>query len=106
MNSLNSIADTTIAHAAPCGIVGCLGDFHEVTLNPSDWHHDLPELFFGDGSVSVQIFVLPDRSVNGFLEYEARGEMTADELRAEAAQFDAYPAWLRAQADAIDALSV
>lgn len=45
----------------------------------------------------------PDGRHAATLVLEADRDVTADELRALAAQFEAFPAWLRARADEQDA---
>jgi hypothetical protein len=89
------------AEATECGISGCDGDGHD-DGDPSDWSHRMGHSEF-DGAVDVEFRKFPGDRTVAVHAMQADGEVTAAELRADADLYEAYPAWLRARADELDA---
>jgi hypothetical protein len=92
------------AAAIDCGFSDCEGNGHESLLPPSEWAHRLGHSSF-DPYVDVEFHKFRAESAIAVLAMHADGEMTAAELRADADLYEAYPAWLRARADELDALN-
>lgn len=102
----DSDADRAIAEAqnTPCNIANCNGWQHEEGVMPSEWSHEVVSDAFDGGTVSAAA-VITKGNVTGYLDYQACGDMTAADFRAEADTYEAFPAWLRSMADRMDALN-
>jgi hypothetical protein len=97
-----------IAQSTECGYEGCDGTSHVGSDVAEDWQHTVVEDKFNDGSIVATISAVPNSATRyeGYLDVQWRaGTMTAAELRADADAHEAYPAWLRAMADRLDALN-
>jgi hypothetical protein len=92
------------ARATNCGIPGCEGTGHDVG-DPAEWSHDLSRSSF-DTATSVRVIKYGSESPVAYLQLAGADEMTAAELRVEADLYEAYPAFLRARADELEALTV
>ena len=103
----DSETDKAIAEAqnTPCGIEGCNGWQHEDGVAPSAWTHEVVKEGFDRKNVTASVWIAEDGKANGYIDYEANGDMTAAEFRAEADTYEAFPAWLRSMADRIDTLN-
>jgi hypothetical protein len=91
------------ARATKCEFPDCGGKGHDVG-DPAQWTHDLSCSNF-DGATSVRFIKYGTEYPVASLELEGGEEMTAAELRVEADLYEAYPAFLRARADELDALT-
>lgn len=89
--------------AVDCGFPDCEGLGHEVFAQPAEWAHRLGHSSFD--LVDVEFHRFGREAPIALLDMHADGEMTAAELRADADLYEAYPAWLRARADELDALT-
>jgi hypothetical protein len=99
------LRDDDAAKATDCGFPDCDGGGHEKGLSPTtEWGHRLAHAAF-DEAVGVEFYKFGSETPIVYLEMEARGEMSAVELRADADLYEAYPAWLRARADELEAFS-
>jgi hypothetical protein len=90
--------------AVDCGFPDCKGLGHEMFAQPEEWAHRLGHSSFE--LVNVEFHKFGREAPIALLDMHADGEMTAAELRADADLYEAYPAWLRARADELDALTV
>lgn len=101
-NSEFDIADAK-AQNTPCGIDGCNGLLHEAAVKPSEWIHEVVAAEFDDGSVKVSLD-LNAGDLAGNIYAEFSGVMTAQEFRAMADEYEAFPGWLRSMANQMDAI--
>jgi hypothetical protein len=92
------------AMATDCGFPDCEGIGHDAGVQPAEWAHRLGHSSF-DKYIDVEFHKFCDESPIAVLDMHADGEMTAAELRVEADLYEAYPAWLRARADELDAFN-
>ncbi|MEB0265898.1 hypothetical protein [Cryobacterium sp. 10I5] len=93
------------AQNTPCGVEGCNGWTHDPNeADSTKWSHEVVKEIFDGSTVEATIWSSRDGIV-GDIQYEGYGEMTADDFRAEADKYEAYPAWLRSMADRMDTLS-
>lgn len=93
-----------IARNTRCDIDGCTGRDHEDGVAPAEWTHTVVDEKFDNGIIEVSI----SGDASGFIGdicFAGSGEMTAAELRQAADEYEAFPAWLRAHADKLDALN-
>ena len=93
------------AQSADCGIENCDGDNHDRCDAPENWSHRIVAETFDDRSVLLDISREPDGTHTANISMESDGDVTAAELRHTADQYDAFPAFLRAQADRLDELN-
>lgn len=93
------------AEAAPCGFEGCDGLGHDFVEDPAKWRHEVVAEEWDRGIVQADISVFAGRPPVGSIHFEGDGEMTADEFRQAAEEYEAFPAWLRSLADRMDAQS-
>jgi hypothetical protein len=93
------------AMATDCGFTDCEGTGHDAVVPPEKWAHRLGHSEF-DTATDIEFYQYGSKSPIAVLAMQADGEMTAAELRADADLYEAYPAWLRARADELDALTV
>lgn len=87
-----------------CGVAHCDGSQHESGVSPSAWLHEVVSEKFDGETVSASV-TIGNGKIEGFMDYQANGEMTAADFRTEADNYEAFPAWLRKIADRMDALN-
>lgn len=93
------------AQNTACGVEGCNGWSHDPNeADSTKWSHEVVKEKFDGSTVEATIWSSRDGIVAD-IEYEGYGEMTAADFRAEADNYEAYPAWLRSMADRMDALT-
>jgi hypothetical protein len=92
------------AMATDCGFPDCEHIGHDAFAVPAEWAHRLGHSAFD--AVNVEFHKFGNKSPIALVEMNMDAEMTAAEMRADADLYEAYPAWLRARADELDALKV
>lgn len=107
MNSTDALAEydrlALIAKNTPCDFDDCDGSLHGIRDEPADFcHRVFAEAF--EGIVDLSITGTTAGFI-GELDFGAEQEMTSSEFRTAADKYEAFPAWLRAQADRLDALN-
>jgi hypothetical protein len=93
------------ATATDCGYDSCDGTMHDHLATPTEWWHRVVAETFDGSSVMLDVSREPDGEYVGNISMESDGDVTAAELRATANTYEAFPAFLRAQADRMDALN-
>lgn len=96
----NALAQTT-----PCAYENCDGTGHDRLGTPKDWWHRVVSETFDEAMVKWDVSRNPDGEYIGNISMESEGDVTSAELRATADTYEAFPAFLRAQADRLDALN-
>jgi hypothetical protein len=93
------------AIATDCEYTNCDGTMHDHLAAPAEWWHWVVAETFDGSSVLLDVSREPDGQYVGNISVESEGDVTAAELRATANTYEAFPAFLRAQADRMDALN-
>ena len=103
----DSANDRWIAEAwnTPCDIADCNGLQHEAGVPQPEWMHEVTNEGFDGRNVHASVWIAADGKAHGYMDYEAAGDMTAADFRAEADTYEAFPAWLRSMADRMDVLN-
>jgi len=108
MSSNNSTLEADrqerIARATPCDFDGCNGVRHEYGTDQSEWSHTVVAEEFDGGIIDVTITGTAT-GFTGDIYFGGNGDMTSDDFRQAATQYEAFPAWLRGHADRLDALN-
>ncbi|WP_146072855.1 hypothetical protein [Cryobacterium sp. Y62] len=94
----------TAAQNTPCKYAECTGEGHEYILPESEWSHEAMNTSF-DGKIVLGSISDHLGTFTGYISFEGNGEMTAAEFRDAADTYEAFPEWLRAMADRMDALA-
>jgi hypothetical protein len=93
------------AIATSCEYANCDGTMHDHLASPAEWWHRVVAETFDGSSVMLDVSREPEGKYVGNISFESEGDVTASELRATANTYEAFPAFLRAQADRMDALN-
>lgn len=94
------------AREASCTVEGCDGEMHDANAPADSWAHSLTDSEFDNGTVKLGLWTTDTKTFTADLNIEGETDaMTAAQLRAEADLYEAYPAFLRAAADKLDALN-
>ena len=101
----NATETRSAAESTDCGFPNCSGYGHDGNAPESEWSHNLHSSKFDDGLIATDVLV---RGGTALGEVDLAGYYTdapADELRAAADKYEAFPALLRSMADQIDAFN-
>ena len=104
--TMTNVTETrTAAESTDCGFSNCSGNGHDDCAPKSDWSHDLYSEKFDDGLVTTGILVRDGAALGAVDLSGYYTDAPADELRAAAEKYEAFPALLRSMADQIDAFN-
>ena len=94
-----------VAVATDCGLDNCDGTMHDPLAPTAEWWHRVVAETFDESSVMLDVSRDPEGNCSGNISIEMEGDVSAAELRATADTYEAFPAFLRAQADRLDKLN-
>ena len=96
-----------IAQNTACAFEGCDGGLHDFDLPETEWRHQVHSEFFAGTTVEVDIVADPTKApvYFAYIEYDAQGEMTEEEIRQDAWKFAEFPMFLGRIADKLSALN-